>query len=236
MPASHATPTRSPAPNRTTPGPVAAYLPHDLMAGGDVRSLRRKIAFGEVQVGTADAAAHDPDQQLTSGPGLRNRADRSAAAARWLPGRAHAPPMPACRPGYAELLPAPQARPPRAGRRCSLSSRCCRDIRRALRLGQFARTILVDLRNRDLERHRQAVRAAPDRAERHMSAHGGVAGVHLLASRHGPERALETGRVACGEQLLGIRTTARAAHGLGHPQIDLEAARRWSARARRARR
>ena len=42
-------------------------LAHDLVAGGDAGAVRRQVALGHVQVGAADAAGQDPEQQL-SGP------------------------------------------------------------------------------------------------------------------------------------------------------------------------
>ena len=51
---------------------------------------------------------------------------------------------------------------------------------------------------------------------------GGVVCLHLLPAPDGPEGALEAGRVAGGEELLGIRTSSLAAELLRHSQVYLE--------------
>src|SRR5207342_3342072 len=49
--------------------PGRHHLADDLVARGDTGCTRRQVTFGQVQVGAADAAGPDPDQQLT-GAGL----------------------------------------------------------------------------------------------------------------------------------------------------------------------
>ncbi len=49
-----------------------------------------------------------------------------------------------------------------------------------------------------------------------------VAGLSLLPARDGAERALEAGRVADREELLGVGAAAFAAHLGRQPQVDLE--------------
>ena len=77
---SQAAPARSPAANPANPAPsafpafgalgalgVLAHgddLAHDLVAGGDAGAVRRQVALGHVQVGAADAAGQDPQQQF----------------------------------------------------------------------------------------------------------------------------------------------------------------------------
>ena len=71
VPPSQGTPTRSPGaePGRTRPERVD-HADH-LVAGRHLRSLRRQVALGQVQVGTADAAGAHAHPDL-AGPRLRH--------------------------------------------------------------------------------------------------------------------------------------------------------------------
>src|SRR6185437_12009593 len=60
----HADPVADREPGGTRPDRLD--LADHLVAGGDVRPLRLEVAFGQVQVRAADAAAEHPDQQLPS--------------------------------------------------------------------------------------------------------------------------------------------------------------------------
>jgi hypothetical protein len=77
---SQGTPIRSPAANRSAPGPRASTCPRS--RGRDDRGpVRRQIALGHVQVGAAHAAAVDPDPDLAGsrlGHRQRRRHQRTA--------------------------------------------------------------------------------------------------------------------------------------------------------------
>ncbi len=75
---SQAMPTRWPSSKRDAPATESLDGADDLVPGDDTGRVRREVALGEVQVGAADAAHGDPDEDLArAGSGSARSPNRS---------------------------------------------------------------------------------------------------------------------------------------------------------------
>src|SRR3954451_14074770 len=86
-------------------------------------------------------------------------------------------------------------------------------------LGQL---VVADLRQRDVELHAEPQRALLGWRHRDAAVDRHVADLGALAAAHHADRALEAGREADREQLLGVGAAALAAQLRGRAQLDVE--------------